>query len=91
MVWDKEKVYLFTGGVDMRVRSWMAEIGSEAKVFEGATRSVCFLHVRGNICKCSWCMAPRSWFWFKFRFANRIDIINDLKRTRNMIFIVHNS
>ena len=56
MVWDKEKVYLFTGGVDMRVRSWMAEIGSEAKVFEGATRSVCFLLVRGNIRKCSWCM-----------------------------------
>ena len=54
MAWDKEKVYLYTGGVDMKVRSWMAEIGSEAKVFEGATRSVCFLSVRGNICKCSW-------------------------------------
>ena len=59
MAWDKEKVYLFTGGVDMKVRSWMAEIGSEAKVFEGATRSVCFLSVRGNICKCSWCMGHK--------------------------------
>lgn len=56
MTWDKEKVYLFTGGVDMKVRSWMAEIGSEAKVFEGATRSVSVLLVRGNIRKCSWCM-----------------------------------
>ena len=57
MVWDKEKVYLFTGGVDMKVRSWMAEIGSECKVFEGATRSVCVLLVRGDIRKfSSWCM-----------------------------------
>ena len=62
MVWDKEKVYLFTGGVDMKVRSWMAEIGSEAKVFEGATRSVCFLLVRGNIRKCSWFINQRYWF-----------------------------
>ena len=56
MVWDKEKDYLFTGGVDMKVRSWVAEIGSEAKVFEGATRSVSFLLVKGNIRKCSWCI-----------------------------------
>ena len=58
MAWDKDKDYLFTGGVDMKVRSWVAEIGSEAKVFEGATRSVCFLLVRGNIRKCSWCTKP---------------------------------
>ena len=56
MAWNKDKDYLFTGGVDMKVRSWVAEIGSEAKVFEGATRSVCFLLVRGDIRKCSWCM-----------------------------------
>ena len=60
MAWDKEKCYLFTGGVDMKCRSWMAEIGSEAKVFEGATRSVSCLLVRGNICKCSWCKETNS-------------------------------
>ena len=64
MAWDKEKCYLFTGGVDMKCRSWMAEIGSEAKVFEGATRSVSCLLVRGNICKCSWCKETDSSFPF---------------------------
>ena len=64
MAWDKEKCYLFTGGVDMKCRSWMAEIGSEAKVFEGATRSVSCLLVRGNICKCSWCKENNSSFPF---------------------------
>ena len=64
MAWDKEKCYLFTGGVDMKCRSWMAEIGSEAKVFEGATRSVSCLLVRGNICKCSWCKETDSSFLF---------------------------
>ena len=92
MAWDKDKDYLFTGGVDMKVRSWVAEIGSEAKVFEGATRSVCFLLVRGNIRKCSWCTKPvalQQSFYSEFAWRRlKNSLPNSLK---NFSFIVHSS
>ena len=83
MAWDKEKCYLFTGGVDMKCRSWMAEIGSEAKVFEGATRSVSCLLVRGNICKCSWCKETNS--LFPFLIFSLFIIFKDLLMNQNII------
>ena len=51
LVWDKEKSLLYSGGSDTSARSWMTEIGSEAKTFRGATRSLGTMLVRGKICK----------------------------------------
>ena len=51
MGWNKDKGVLYTGSVDTTARSWMTEIGSEAKTFRGPTRSVGALLVKGKICK----------------------------------------
>ena len=49
MCMDADKTYMFTASVDTFARSWMPEIGDEVRVFEGATRSVTFVVVQGNI------------------------------------------
>ena len=51
MCWDHDCTYMFTGSVDENARSWMPEIGDEVRVFEGATRSVNVVYVKGNIRK----------------------------------------
>ncbi len=49
MAWDRDMSYLFTSSVDCEARSWMPEIGDEVRSFKGATRSITFICVKGNI------------------------------------------
>jgi hypothetical protein len=51
MVLSKDKSYLYTASVDADARSWILELSREAKVFEGANRSVTCLYQKGYICK----------------------------------------
>lgn len=51
MCFDHDKTYMYTASVDGHARSWMPEIGDEVRVFQGATRSVVFVHCKGNICE----------------------------------------
>merc|ERR1711894_307736 len=40
---------MYTGGADGSARCWVTEFGDCTRHYKGGTRSVCFLHVRGNI------------------------------------------
>jgi len=51
MVLSKDMTYLYTASVDADARSWLLELSKEAKVFEGAHRSVTTLLQKGYICK----------------------------------------
>ena len=51
MVLSKDLTYLYTASVDSEARSWLLELSKEAKVFEGAGRSVTTLLQKGYICK----------------------------------------
>ena len=54
---SKDRSYLYTASVDADARSWLLELSKEAKVFEGATRSVTCIIQKGYICKfyCEMC------------------------------------
>ena len=52
MVLSKDCEYLYTASVDTDARSWLLDFNKEAKVFEGANRSVTTLLQKGYICKC---------------------------------------
>ena len=49
---NKDKTLLFSASVDMLARSWLPEVGGEAKVFEGGERSITLLYLKGQTCKC---------------------------------------
>lgn len=48
---SKEATMLYSASVDMKARSWLPEAGGDAKVFEGGTRSITLLYLKGNICE----------------------------------------
>jgi len=48
---SKDKAYLYSASVDADARSWLLELSKEAKVYEGANRSVTCLIQKGYICK----------------------------------------
>ena len=56
MVWDMERTYMFTASVDCNARSWLPEMADEVRVFEGGSRSIITVCLKGNICK--WEHAP---------------------------------
>ena len=45
---NKDKTLLFSASVDMLARSWLPEVGGEAKVFEGGERSITLLVLKGQ-------------------------------------------
>lgn len=49
MVLNKDESYLYSASVDTKARSWLPEVGGEAKVFEGGTRSITLLYLKGHI------------------------------------------
>ena len=51
MVLSKDCEYLYTASVDADARSWLLDFNKEARVFEGANRSVTTLLQKGYICK----------------------------------------
>ena len=48
---NKDKTLLYSASVDMQARSWLPEVGSEAKIFEGGERSITLLVLKGQTCK----------------------------------------
>lgn len=53
LVLNKDKTLLFSASVDMLARSWLPEVGGEAKVFEGGERSITLLVLKGQTCESS--------------------------------------
>ena len=48
---SKDKTFLYSASVDADARSWLLELSKEAKVYEGANRSVTCIIQKGYICK----------------------------------------
>ncbi len=51
MCFNKDQSYLYSASVDMKARSWLPEVGGDAKIFEGATRSITLVYIKGAICE----------------------------------------
>ena len=54
---SKDEALLYSASVDMKARSWLPEIGSEVKIYDGGDRSIVLLYLKGNICE--WEILPR--------------------------------
>ena len=46
---SKDEAILYSASVDMNARSWLPEIGSEVKIFDGGERSITLLYLKGHI------------------------------------------
>lgn len=53
---NKDCSMLYSASVDNKSRSWLPEAGGDAKIFEGGTRSITLLYLKGNICKAFVCV-----------------------------------
>lgn len=64
---NKDKTLLFSASVDMCARSWLPEVGGEAKTFEGGERSVTLLYLKGHTCE--WSLWTRNELWRAAHFS----------------------
>lgn len=51
LVLNKDRTMLYSASVDTKARSWLPDVGGDAKVFEGGERSITLLYLKGDICE----------------------------------------
>ena len=51
IVLNKDESMLYSASVDCKARSWLPEVGGDAKIFEGGDRSITLLYLKGQVCE----------------------------------------